>query len=205
MFNVLIGASTFWILFRLVCQLYYTWFGYGHGCTPKYADNAKKLGNNISSITNGVIIMFLPLILLQSEYVGRSILLISMSYNIIDALEASFVYRLHHLFVTVAIYYSYNIKSVEQLYVATIIYSLTEISNIWIWAFYHKLHQSHKLSVNELKLQLLWFYAFRTIAFGVSILYTLEYQTYSMLIIYTTVMLFTTYWAVGIFKKIKAG
>lgn len=159
-----------------------------------------KIAGNITSVINGIILIITPLLL---EYNLLQVIIdFNVAYNLVDMVNASTVFRVHHIAVLIADYLILALKTTdEQFYIMTV-YSLIEMSNIFVWYFYHKIQlESYKLSRNDMKIQLYWFAGFRVIASILMVNVCYYYSLYVELSIFMLVIAGSIFWSYGMYKK----
>lgn len=213
--------SAFWILIRSFAYDYYMIQGLKnasenenfHEKATMSEVRAKKISGNISSTISGFSIILLPFLMMLIQvitgdnayviYVTRYMLLMNISYNLVDSIDATLTFRLHHVLVIAGVCVAYNIVQYNRLLDNMIIYSLTELSNVFIWWFYHRIQTTNKYPTsNELVIQLNWYVLLRTVAFILAIQYTNKYWIFDIITVYTIVVMFSTHWAYALYKKI---
>jgi hypothetical protein len=198
--------ATFWLFYRTYCQYYY-----GKRTTH---EKARKIGGNVTSITNGMIIIVSPLLITAIQYIIQNedlsiefiqnLILLNVAYLLVDVIDATLTFRLHHLVVFACDIVLYNLDEYHTTLAAMTIFSVVEMSNIFIWLYYHRIQYKETYPTDkELLVQLVWFGLLRTTAWIMSFWFAINYGVYSAFVLVSIVAGFSIIWGVGIFKKIN--
>lgn len=173
-------------------------------CLLQDKSHAAKIAGNITSVINGVILIFTPFIIVGVEHDSLNVILrLNVAYNLVDFIDASIFYKLHHTGVFVCDYLiSQHQKSDVQLLCMTV-YSLIEISNIFVWIYYHRIHYSgFKPTRNHILIQLLWFGGFRLLGFTVGFIVCCNHGLVGEAIVLILLGVGSVFWTYGMYKKL---
>jgi hypothetical protein len=173
-------------------------------CLLQDKSHASKIAGNITSVINGLILIFNPFIIMGFGHDSLNVILrLNVAYNLVDFIDASTVYKLHHTGVFVCDYLiSQHQKPDAQLLCMTV-YSLIEISNIFIWIYYHQIHYSgFKPTHNHILIQLLWFGGFRLLGFTLGFIICWNYGLIGEAIVLILLSVGSVFWTYGMYKKL---
>jgi len=170
-----------------------------------------KIAGNITSMINGTILIIAPILIFIMEekfQYGREtvqlILSINIAYNIVDFMIMTMVFKLHHIGVIICDWLIFFQPEFQIQMMYMIIFSLIELSNYYIWKYYHKIHyKKFKPSNTDIKIQLIWFVFFRIIAVILGLVLSLSNQLYYELTAFILVIIGSFIWGYGMYKKIK--
>jgi hypothetical protein len=182
------------------------WYGLKSliSCLLQDKPNAFKIAGNITSMLNGFMLIISPLLIRNGYYDILPIILdLNIAYNIVDFINTSLMYRLHHIGVFICDYLIWT-QPIEIIrYPCMCIYSLIEMSNIFVWINYHKIQSyNFKPKSSDIKLQLCWFAGFRISATILMIILSWEYALLNELIVFALLSVGTVFWGYGMYKKI---
>ncbi len=167
-------------------------------CIFQDRKNSDKIAGNITSVINGTMLIFAPLFMNFMQL----ILDFNIAYNLVDIVNASIVFKLHHIGVFIIDYLIMNLNTETEKYYSMVVYSLIEISNIFVWFYYHKIQlYSYKLTTNEQKFQLVWFAGFRSLASIIMLYLCYSFRLITELAVFSLVIIGSVFWTYGMYKK----
>lgn len=182
------------------------WYGLKSAfvCLLQDRPNALKIGGNITSVLNGILLILSPIIItIFGNDNLQTILNLNIAYNIVDFINASTTYQLHHIGVFICDYliWTQPLQIVRDW--CMIIYTLIEISNVFIWINYHKIQAyDYKPSASDIRLQLCWFGGFRIIASLLMVILCWQFNLLIEFIIFGLMSIGTIFWGFGMYKKL---
>jgi hypothetical protein len=173
-------------------------------CLLQDKSHAEKIAGNITSVINGVILIFSPFIIIEFGYDSLNVILqLNVAYNLVDFIHTSIFYKLHHTGVFICDYLiSQNQKPEVQLLCMNV-YSLIEISDIFVWVYYHRIHYSgFKPTRNHILIQLLWFGGFRLLGFTLGFMVCCNHGLIGEAIVLILLSVGSVFWTYGMYKKL---
>lgn len=163
-------------------------------------DLAVKITVNLTATINGIMMIISPILF---YVIGvKCIIIANLCHLFLDLPIVNWSFTFHHIVVIICDFMILGAEIDEQ-YKALILYSLIEISNIFLWLNYHRVKLGDKLSLGDLVVELLWFLLFRSAAFVLSLKYAILYEFYSGFIACIIICSMSVLWAIGLVKKIQ--
>lgn len=157
-----------------------------------------KIGGNMTSMINGFIMIFGALFLNPS-----TILSLNISYNIVDFINASLTFKIHHIAVILCDILILNNVRIQNH--AMFAFAMIELSNYYIWLYYHKIHYfNFKPTSEDIKKQLICYTTFRTFGFCYGIWMCCAYSLVYEFILVILVGIGSVFWGVGMHKKYQS-
>lgn len=173
----------------------------------QYEPFKSKIAGNITSIINGVLLILSPFIIWMVDDKKLALLTIiqlNIAYNIVDFVNASIIYKIHHSIVFVCDYLIIRQESLSIQLCCMTIYSLIELSNVFVWKYYHAIHYNgFKPTIQDIKIQLLWFGVFRIIAAIIGFVLCVMFELWIELSVLMLINIGSVFWGYGMYKKIK--
>lgn len=173
-------------------------------CFLQDKPNAIKISGNITSIMNGFMLILAPsIMMLFGNDVLPIILDLNIAYNVVDFINASLMYRLHHIGVFICDYLIYTQPITIVRNYCMIIYALIETSNIFIWINYHKIQSyDFKPETADIKLQLYWFAGFRIITSMLMLILSWQFVLLLEFLVFCLINIGSVFWGIGMYKKL---
>lgn len=187
------------------------WYGLKSAleCILQEYKNSSKIAGNITSIINGSLMILSPIIMLGFEEIFNCgvlaleiLIQLNAAYNAVDFVNASITYKIHHVGVFICDYLILTQQSFQIQLWLMITYSMVELSNIFVWSYYHKIQAyNFKPSTYDIKIQLAWFASFRGLALCLAVIGWLKFNILTEFITFLIVSIGAVYWSYGMYKK----
>lgn len=174
-------------------------------CLLQDKNGASKIAGNITSVINGVILIFTPFIIIGFGHDTLNVILrLNIAYNLVDFMDASIVYKLHHTGVFLCDYLISQLQNPDVQLLCMTVYSLIEISNIFVWLYYHRIHYNgFKPTRGHILVQLLWFGGFRLLSFILGFVLCWTHKLIGEVIVLLLLSIGSVFWTHGMYKKLS--